>query len=158
MRKFIDNFEEYAILVLFPIMVVVVLTATFARYSRLFSMFWGEEVARYVMVYLGYIGIALAMKRRAHIGVAVLTDRVKSKAGKRLVIFLQAVIILVFCGIITAFLLTIIQKQLVVGQTSPALMLPIWVPYGGVPLGMVLLAIRTIQAYWGDWRRLDEEV
>ncbi len=158
MRKFIDNFEEYAILVLFPIMVVVVLAATFARYSQLFGMFWGEEVARYVMVYLGYIGIALAMKRRAHIGVAVLTNMVRSKTGKRLLIIIQAAIILLFCGIISGFLFTIIQKQLVVGQTSPALILPIWVPYAGVPLGMILLAIRTIQAYLGDWRKLDKEV
>ena len=158
MRKFIDNFEEYAILVLFPIMVVVVLSATFARYSQLFTMFWGEEVARYVMVYLGYIGIALAMKRRAHIGVAVLTDMVKSKTGKRLVIIIQVAIILAFCCIISAFLLTIITKQMVIGQTSPALMIPIWVPYAGVPLGMILLAVRTIQAYWGDWRKLDKEV
>lgn len=158
MRKFIDNFEENAILILFPIMAVVVLTATFARYSRLFSMFWGEEVARYVMVYLGYIGIALAMKRRAHIGVAVLTDMVKTKTGKRLVIIVQAMIILAFCCIISGFLLTIIGKQMVIGQTSPALAIPIWVPYAGVPLGMILLAIRTVQAYWGDWKRLDEEV
>lgn len=157
MRKFIDNFEEYAILVLFPVMVAVVLTATFARYSRLFSMFWGEEVARYTMVYLGYVGIALAMKRRAHIGVAVLTDMVKSKTGKRLVLIAQALVILTFCGIISGFLLTIIQKQMVIGQTSPALMIPIWIAYAGVPLGMILLACRTVQIYLADWRKLDGE-
>jgi TRAP-type C4-dicarboxylate transport system permease small subunit len=39
--KFFDNLEEYCILVLFPVMVVVVLVATFARYSQIFSMFWG---------------------------------------------------------------------------------------------------------------------
>lgn len=158
MSKVIENFEEYAILVLFPIMVAVVLAATFARYSRLFSMFWGEEAARYIMVYLGYLGIALAMKRRAHIGVSILTDMVKSKTGKRLVLIAQAVIILTFCGIISGFLLTIIQKQWVIGQTSPALMLPIWVPYAGVPLGMILLAIRTVQVYRENWRELDGEV
>jgi C4-dicarboxylate transporter DctQ subunit len=91
--KFFDNLEEYCILVLFPVMVVVVLVATFARYSQIFSMFWGEEVARYIMVYLGYLGIALAMKRRAHIGGTALTDRVKSKGGKRVVLVLQALII-----------------------------------------------------------------
>ena len=158
MRKFFDNFEEYAILVLFPIMVAVILTATFARYSRLFSMFWGEEVARYIMVYLGYLGIALAMKRRAHIGVSALTDMVKSNTGKRVVLFLQAMIILTFCAIISAFMLTIIQKQMVIGQTSPALMIPIWIAYAGVPLGMILLAIRTFQVYRADWRKLGEEV
>jgi TRAP-type C4-dicarboxylate transport system permease small subunit len=47
---------------------------------------------------------------------------------------------------------------MVIGQTSPALMIPIWMAYAGVPLGMILLAVRTVQAYWGDWRRVDEEV
>lgn len=157
MRNFFDNFEEYAILTLFPIMVVVVLAATTARYTGLFSMFWGEEVARYIMVYLGYIGIALAMKRRAHIGVSALTDMVKSKAGKRLILIAQVLIILAFCGIISGFLLTIIGKQMVIGQTSPALMIPIWIAYAGVPLGMILLAIRTVQVYWESWRKLDGE-
>lgn len=155
--KFFDNLEEYCILVLFPIMVIVVLIATFARYTQLFQMFWGEEAARYIMVYLGYLGIALAMKRRAHIGVTALTDMVKSKGGKRFILVLQAVVILTFCGIISAFLLTIIQKQFGIGQTSPALELPIWVPYGAVPLGMILLAVRTCQVYWESWRKLDEE-
>ena len=155
--KFFENLEEYCILVLFPIMVIVVLAATTARYTQFFSMFWGEEVARYIMVYLGYLGIALAMKRRAHIGVSALTDMVKSKTGKRIVLVVQALVILTFCGIISAFLFTIIGKQFVIGQTSPALELPIWVPYGAVPLGMILLAVRTCQIYWESWRALDEE-
>jgi len=155
--KFFENLEEYCILVLFPVMVIVVLAATLARYTQLFSMFWGEEVARYIMVYLGYLGIALAMKRRAHIGVNALTDMVKSKGGKRIVLLVQVLIILAFCGIISTFLFTIISKQFVIGQTSPALELPIWVPYGAVPLGMLLLAVRTCQIYWENWRELDEE-
>ncbi|MDL2209791.1 TRAP transporter small permease [Desulfovibrio sp. OttesenSCG-928-O18] len=157
MRKLFDNFEEYCVLILFPIMVTVVLIATFARYSQLFQMFWGEELARYVMVYLGYLGIALAMKRRAHIGVTALTDRVKGRAGKRAVLVVQTVIILAFCAVISAFLFSLIGKQLNIGQTSPALELPIWVPYAGVPLGMILLAIRTCQVFLDSWRKLDGE-
>ena len=157
MRKFFDNLEEYCILFLFPLMVIVVLTATFARYTQLFSMFWGEELARYTMVYLGYLGIALAMKRRAHIGVTALTDSIRGKAGKRIIMVVQTIIILAFCAIISTFLLTIIQKQFGIGQTSPALELPIWVPYAAVPLGMILLAIRTCQVFLENWRKLDLE-
>jgi C4-dicarboxylate transporter DctQ subunit len=156
MRKLFDNLEEYCILILFPIMVIVVLTATFARYSQLFSMFWGEELARYTMVYLGYLGIALAMKRRAHIGVTALTDLARGKGAKRVILAAQTGIILAFCAIISAFLFSLIIKQLAIGQTSPALELPIWVPYAAVPLGMILLAIRTCQVFWERWRKLDE--
>ncbi|NLK18461.1 MAG: TRAP transporter small permease subunit, partial [Synergistaceae bacterium] len=75
MRKLLDNFEEYALLLLFPLMVAVVFVATMARYFNLFPMFWGEEVARYIMVFMAYIGAGLAMKRGAHVGVSFFTDR-----------------------------------------------------------------------------------
>jgi C4-dicarboxylate transporter DctQ subunit len=155
MRKLVDNLEEYCILVLFPLMVSVVLIATFARYSRLFTMFWGEELARYSMVYLGYLGIALAMKRRAHIGVTALTDMAKTKSAKQTILAAQTLVILTFCVIISVFLFSIISRQVDMGQTSPALELPIWVPYGGVPVGMILLAIRTCQVFLESWRKLE---
>ena len=154
MRKFFSHFEEYVILALFPLMVVVVLLATTARYSQLFVMFWGEELARYTMVYLGYVGIALAMKRRAHIGVTFLVDSARTKSAKQLILIVRTLIILAFCTIISAFLFVLISKQMAMGQTSPALELPMWFPYAGVPLGMILLGIRTCQAFWEDWQKL----
>jgi C4-dicarboxylate transporter DctQ subunit len=156
MGKLFANLEEYCILALFPAMVIVVLSATIARYSQMFFIFWGEELARYIMVYLGYLGIALAMKRRAHIGVTALTGMAKSVRARRTILVSQTLIILVFCAIISAFLFSIIGKQVVIGQTSPALELPIWVPYAGVPLGMILLAVRTFQVFLEDWRKLGE--
>ena len=157
MRNFFAHFEEYVILVLFPFMVAVVLLATIGRYSQLYSMFWSEELARYTMVYLGYVGIALAMKRRAHIGVTVLVDMARSKSAKRCILLVQTVIILAFCIIISIFLFGLISKQAAIGQTSPALELPIWVPYAGVPLGMTLLGIRACQIFWTDWIKLNAE-
>ncbi|MDR1242369.1 MAG: TRAP transporter small permease [Deltaproteobacteria bacterium] len=157
MRKFFDNFEENLILFLLPFMTIVVLTATVARYTGLFSIYWGEELARYCMVYLGYLGISLAMKRKAHIGVTALTDKVGSLAGKRVILLLQTVVILAFCLIISAFLFTIISKQYAIEQQSPALEIPIWIPYAAVPLGMILLAVRTCQVFLDKWRELDKE-
>ena len=153
MRKFFTHFEEYVILALFPFMVTVVLLATIARYSQLFTMFWSEELARYTMVYLGYVGIALAMKRRAHIGVTALVDMAKSTSAKRCILLVQTLIILAFCMIISIFLFGLISRQMAIGQTSPALELPTWIPYAGVPLGMTLLGIRAGQVFWADWQK-----
>ena len=147
MRKLFDNLEEYAILVLLPLMTLIVLAATLGRYTMWYSMFWGEEAARYCMVFLGYFGIALAMKRRAHIGVTAVTDMVRSKTGKKIVLAIQSVLILCFCAIISYFVLTLIVKQAGIGQTSPSINMPMWIPYAAVPTGMVLLAIRTCQMF-----------
>ena len=154
MRKIWDNLEEYLILLLLPLMTLVVLAATLARYTEWFSMFWGEELARYLMVYLGYLGIALAMKRRVHIGVAVLTDMIRGRAGRRVLLVFQTLVLLLFCGLISQFLFSIIQRQYSIGQVSPALEIPIWIPYAAVPLGMILLAARTCQVFVEQWREL----
>ena len=156
MRKLWDNLEEYLILALLPLMTLVVLAATLARYSGWFFMFWGEELARYLMVYLGYLGIALAMKRRVHIGVTAFTDKIRGRRGKRALLLFQTLVLLLFCGVISAFLFSIIQRQHSIGQTSPALEIPIWIPYAAVPLGMILLAARACQVFVEQWRKLND--
>jgi C4-dicarboxylate transporter DctQ subunit len=155
MRKLWDNLEEHLILILLPCMTLVVLAATLARYSGWFSMFWGEELARYMMVYLGYLGIALAMKRRVHIGVTALTDKIQNRQGKRVLLVFQTLILLLFCGVISRFLFSIIARQHSIGQVSPALEIPIWIPYAAVPLGMILLAARTCEVFVAQWRSLN---
>lgn len=147
MRKIIDNFEEYALLLLFPLMVAVVFTATLARYLNLFPMFWGEEVARYIMVFMAYIGAGLGMKKGAHVGVSFFTDRFRNV---KIRIFLEGFrlgIIVFFCGMIMYYYRSIIVHQISMGQTTPALYIPMWVPYSAVPLGMFLVALRAFQAF-----------
>ena len=147
MRKIVDNFEEYALLLLFPLMVAVVFTATLARYLNLFPMFWGEEVARYIMVFMAYIGAGLGMKKGAHVGVSFFTDRFRNV---KIRIFLEGFrlgIIVFFCGMIMYYYRSIIVHQISMGQTTPALYIPMWVPYSAVPLGMFLVALRAFQAF-----------
>lgn len=157
MRTILSNIEEYALLVLLPAMVVVVLLATLARYTGLFSMFWGEELARYIMVYVAYIGMSLAMKRGAHIGVTFITDQFAHPVAVAFFKILRLLIVLAFCAIITWFLSRIIANQMSSGQTSPSLWIPIWIPYAAVPLGMVLMAFRAIEAFVMDWKKAGKE-
>jgi C4-dicarboxylate transporter DctQ subunit len=156
-RKILDNIEEYAMLVLLPAMVVVVLLATLARYTGLFPMFWGEELARYIMVFVAYIGMSLAMKRGAHIGVTFITDQFTHPAAVAFFKILRLLVVLAFCGVITWFLSRIIANQMSSGQTSPSLWIPIWIPYAAVPLGMVLMAWRAIEAFVIDWKQSGKE-
>ncbi|TDY64930.1 TRAP-type C4-dicarboxylate transport system permease small subunit [Aminivibrio pyruvatiphilus] len=147
MRKIADNFEEYALLLLFPLMVAVVFTATLARYLNLFPMFWGEEVARYIMVFMAYIGAGLGMKRGAHVGVSFFTDRFRSVKIRLFLEGFRLGIIVFFCGMIMYYYRNIIAHQIFMGQTTPALYIPMWIPYSAVPLGMFLVALRAFQAF-----------
>gem|GEM_PF-583695 len=148
MKRIFDNFEEYALLILFPCMVAVVFIATLARYLNLFPMFWGEEVARYIMVFMAYIGAGLGIKKGAHVGVSFVVDRFKNPTMRLALDLFRVAVILFFCGLILNYFNQIIRAQIAMGQTSPALFIPMWIPYSAVPLGMFLVAIRTLEACW----------
>ena len=147
MLKLLDRFEEGIILVLFPAMVLVVFVATTARYFDLFPMFWGEELARYIMVYLAYTGAGLAMKRGAHISIGFIVDRMKNPRMRVVFDVIGLAMALFFTGTIIAMMVSLVQRLGAMGQTSPTLRLPIWTIYAAVPYGMFLVSVRAIQTF-----------
>ncbi|HPK07895.1 MAG TPA: TRAP transporter small permease, partial [Aminivibrio sp.] len=93
------------------------------------------------------IGAGLGMKKGAHVGVSFFTDRFRNV---KIRIFLEGFrlgIIVFFCGMIMYYYRSIIVHQISMGQTTPALYIPMWVPYSAVPLGMFLVALRAFQAF-----------
>ena len=131
-------------LVLFPLMVIVVFVATCVRYLTVMSLPWAEEVARYSMVWIAYIGASLGIKRNAHLGVeAVLL--LLPQGTRKYFDYLRYLIIILFNVLIAYYTFQIIQSQISTEQVSPSLRIPMWFAYGAVPVGAVLMAWRGIQ-------------
>ena len=144
MPRWLDNIEEYILLVLFPLMVIVVFVATCVRYLTVMSQPWAEEVARYSMVWIAYIGASLGIKRNAHLGVeAVLL--LLPQGTRKYFDYLRYLIIILFNVLIAYYTFQIIQSQISTEQVSPSLRIPMWFAYGAVPVGAVLMAWRCIQ-------------
>ena len=144
MPRWLDNIEEYILLVLFPLMVIVVFVATCVRYLTVMSLPWAEEVARYSMVWIAYIGASLGIKRNAHLGVeAVLL--MLPQGTRKYFDYLRYLIIILFNVLIAYYTFQIIQSQISTEQVSPSLRIPMWFAYGAVPVGAVLMAWRCIQ-------------
>jgi TRAP-type C4-dicarboxylate transport system permease small subunit len=123
------------------VMSVVILVQVFLRYVVGSSLPWSEELARYLMVWIGLVGASLALQEGRHIEVTLLLDRVPHRVRKALTgIALLAVI---------AFLWLILQQGLVLLrniwlQRSPAMSLPMVVPYAAIPLGAVFMMIQVL--------------
>ena len=149
LRKFFDHIEEYMLIILLPLMVVLVFTATMTRYLQLFPMPWSEELARYIMVWLAYIGASLGIKRGAHLGIDALVKAMPAKV-QSVMIFVRMCVMLLFAVLIIYYAYEIISHQQRIGQTSPALLIPIWWAYLAVPMGCFMIAIRTIQVFIAD--------
>ena len=118
-------------------MTVIVALQVFCRYGLNRSLFWSEELARYLMVWLTFLGATTAYRRRMHPGVDVLTARMPPglRRGFALLVHLISITFfsaMVVCGVEFAHFVRL--------QISPALGLPKWIVLGAIPVaGTVLL-------------------
>jgi hypothetical protein len=54
-------------LVAYVLIVFVIVNEVVRRFVLSYSSLWGEEIARYAFVFLGWVGASYAVKQRAHI-------------------------------------------------------------------------------------------
>ncbi len=125
-------------------MVIVVFVATCVRYLTVMSLPWAEEVARYSMVWIAYVGASLGIKRNSHLGVeAVLL--LLPKGSRIFFDYFRYAVIILFNVLIAYFTFQIIQSQISTEQVSPSLRIPMWFAYAAIPVGSVLMAWRCCQ-------------
>ncbi|MDR2946380.1 MAG: TRAP transporter small permease [Candidatus Adiutrix sp.] len=146
MRKIIDNFEEFFLAILLPSMCAIVFINTVGRYSGAFSIGWADEISRYMMIWLVFLGISAAAKKNAHfaVGVVFMITPKKMHIPVRAFILL---LVLVFAVAATVLGYQYAMRLHSMGQTSPALNIPMWFMYGAIPVGCGLMAIRSIQHF-----------
>ena len=137
-------------MILLTILVLVVLIAVFFRYVLDDSLSWSEEVARYLCVWVGFIGASVALNRRVHIGVEFFVDRLPAPLKRRVKLAVEFVILglLLF---ITYFGIELVVFQ--IPQRSSALLISMAWPYASVPVGTALMIVQCFTLILEDWKK-----
>lgn len=143
--KWLDkNFEEKLLVILLIITVSLTFIQVVMRYIFHNSLSWSEELARYMFLYLIWIGAAYAVKREQHLRIEIILNKIpKSK----LKIFENFVYFIWLCFSIFLFIssLKMTVNVFVSGQLSPAMRIPMGYAYVSIPLGTGLMCFRIIQ-------------
>ncbi|XXM71966.1 TRAP transporter small permease [Lysinibacillus sphaericus] len=155
MKKKFDVFEETILVLTLALMVALIFSQVVGRYVFSSAPSWTEEMARYIHIFQVWIGASYAVKKRQHIRIESFVELFKGTARKvvdtaaLLIWFLLALFLAVFG---TQLVLASIQN----GQVTPAMQLPMWVPFLAIPLGGAGMALRLLQQVVGIWRNTDE--
>lgn len=105
------------------------------------SIPWSEELARFLMIYLVFIGAALALRKQQLIAIEFVAEKAKFNT-RRFLKITSNVIGIVFFGVIFVQGLEVMAR--VQTQVSAALQLPMSVVYAALPIGAVLLTMNAI--------------
>lgn len=143
--KFLDeNLEKMLCVIFLALMSIIIVLQVFFRYVLNNSLSWSEELARYLFIWMIYVGISYGVKLDKHICVdAVYTFMPKSiKRGYAIVAY---VLFLIFAVAIIYYGILVVGMQISSGQVSPAMGLPMQYVYAAPVVGMVLTVVRLVQ-------------
>jgi TRAP-type C4-dicarboxylate transport system permease small subunit len=133
------HIENWLAFVVFWGLASIVFLQFFTRYVLNDSLAWTEEIARYGLIWVTFIGAAIVSRRNMHIAVDVLLLTL-SPAPARLLLAVVDLIKLLFIGLLAYFSLTIVERMQ--WQRMVIIDLPMSIVYGGVALGCFLMLIR----------------
>ena len=126
------------------LMSAVIVAQVFCRYVLNSSLSWSEELARYLFIWMIYIGISYGVKLDKHICV----DAVYSfapKSIKRYYAIVSYLLFLLFAVAMVYYGILVVGMQISSGQVSPAMGVPMQYVYAAPVVGFVLTAIRLVQ-------------
>ena len=132
-------------MILLSIFTTILFIQVIMRYVFNNSLSWSEELARYLFIWLVFIGISFGAKQMKHLKIDAFLNLVPKK-GRPYVVILADVIVLVFSFIVVYAAYITVGKYYGLGTASPAIHCPLWLIHAAPLVGYTLTAIRQVQA------------
>jgi C4-dicarboxylate transporter DctQ subunit len=118
------------------------------RFRHNLKQDWGisfsDEITTKLFILLSMLGTAIAAKRRAHLGLSILTDAVSPKTRRAMLIFGYG-LSTVFSFLVFFYGIKMVQSEYILGQVTPAMQWPEWVYGLFVPFGAIFMTLRFAQ-------------
>lgn len=126
--------------ILLTVMCLVIIVQVVCRGMKM-SLPWSEEFARYVMIYIVFLGTGYAVRFDLLMSVKIVWEKVP-QGGKRFLSLLVNGLMGIYFIVIFKYGIELLNT--VGSQTSPAMQLPMSVPYGALPVGSALMLFNCV--------------
>lgn len=145
--KLLDNIE-YGFLSLCMLATTFLLfTNVILRYFFGSAIFWAEEALRYLIVWITFIGAAICVKTGAHISLDTITSLLPRRSKPYFLLF-SSLAGIIFSLILFKLSLNFVLQVKATGQVSSTIGgLPMYIVYSCMPLGLFLIAVRSLQLF-----------
>jgi len=143
-REKVDNVVSKVLIIIMSVMVINVLWQVFTRFIMGTPSSFTDELARYLMIWLGILGAAYVSGKRVHVAIDVLPQKFSEKVQKRLMLIVYVLIIIFAFFAMVIGGLRLVYITYVLDQYSPALQVPLAAVYFSIPLSGALIIFYKI--------------
>lgn len=149
--KCLSMIENAVIILGLSAMFLILLAQVIMRYVFSRPLTWSEEAARFIFVYVSFIGISYAYRQKGHIRMEVVVNLFPQAVRRGLEVLINLGTISLFCYMIP-FSFRFIGIQ--AGVKATATHIPMSIVYTALPLGMALSCVRllisSLRIVWGE--------
>jgi C4-dicarboxylate transporter DctQ subunit len=127
--------------ILLVIIAVIVNWGVFCRYVLFAPLPWSEQIPKYAMIWMGFLGASVGISQNRHIGFDILVTRLPSVIRK-LVIIAGRILILFFLLMMTIYGV-IFAFAVGFSSNAPMLPIPMFYLFLAVPVGGVFMILQA---------------
>ena len=138
--EIIARVEKYLVVLLLSLMMVLAFMQIVLRNFFETGLSWGDVLVRYLVLWVAFIGAALATKEDRHINMELFSRWVSDK-GKAYLKGLSHLCSIFICSLLTYAALKFIYFEAQMGSTT-ILGTPIWIPELIIPIAFGLMTFR----------------
>ena len=146
LRPAIDRLLGSVICVLMAAMVLNVLWQVFTRFVLRQPSSFTEELARYMMIWVGLLGSAYATGKKSHLALDLITAHLHGARKRASELFAHAVVLLFALTVLVGGGGRLVYIQLSLGQQSAALQMKLGYVYLAVPLAGLFIVFYSVLA------------
>lgn len=126
------------------LMALILMGQVFFRYGLNASLYWSEELARYILVMMTFLGALFLLQRDSLTTIVLGAPPSTTTVGRRLLAYAPT---LIFFGVLAWSAFALISRT--ISQRSIALGLPMWVVYAPIlicgALGAVIVLLKILR-------------
>ncbi|UCF91479.1 MAG: TRAP transporter small permease [Desulfobacterales bacterium] len=148
----ISRVEQLLIVVCLSLMILVAFAQIVLRNFFATGFSWGDSLIRYLVVWVGFIGAAVATKEGKHISIDVFSRWVTGR-GRIAIQFVAQLFSALICGLLTYAALKFVRNEAEMGSLI-FLGIPAWIPQLVIPVTFGLITLRFCLRSGRDFAQL----
>lgn len=143
-KRVLDKMLDLLVIGVFGFLVVIVSWQVVSRFILRDPSDWTEELATFLMIWVGLLGASVALRLRAHLGIDVFVKKLPEKARAVTDVFGYAAVAAFSIAVLMIGGGQLVREVWVHGQTSPALNLPMAWVYAALPVSGFFLTLYSL--------------
>ncbi len=143
-RKALDLILSRVLVFIMAVMVINVLWQVFTRFIMKSPSGFTDELARYLLIWVGLLGASYASGQNLHLSIDILPAKADFQKQKYYHLIVNIIVAAFAFFIMVIGGLNLVYLTLILDQTSAALELPLAIVYSVVPLSGLIIIFYSI--------------